>query len=72
MGYASPLNEEDSYEQGTWGLLHVPRHVDLAIRPILPDAPGVHMGRRAHFHRSVRLCWRIPVDFMAWLGHTEE
>jgi hypothetical protein len=48
MGHASPLNEEDSYLQGTGGWLHVPLQFDLAILPILPDEPGAHMGRCAH------------------------
>jgi hypothetical protein len=48
MSHAFPLNEEDSYAQGSWGLLHVPVHFDLAIPPILPDEPGAHMGRCAH------------------------
>jgi hypothetical protein len=48
MGHAFPLTEEDSYAQGSWDLLHVPVHVDLAIPLILPDEPGAHMGRCAH------------------------
>ena len=55
MSHASPLNEEDSSAQGTGGLLHVPGHVNLVLRCSLSDEPGAHMGRRAHFHRSMRL-----------------
>jgi hypothetical protein len=48
MGHAFPLTEEDSYAQGTWGLLYVLVHVDLVIPPILPDEPGAYMGRCAY------------------------
>jgi hypothetical protein len=72
MGHASPLNEEDSYAQGTWGPLHVPVHFDLVIPAILPQtSPAQTWADAPIWHRSVRPFWHIHEDFMAWLGNPE-